>query len=337
MNLFARINYRLELQFVVFAQTKEMKEKSISRYRLSENSFFKAYQLEPKEHYIKIEKYYINIRVLTVGKGQPLLFIHGAPNAASTWAQLVSLVPEYRCILLDRPGCGLSGIASYKNLSDNELTTIIVSVIDSVLDYFHIEKLPVVANSFGGYLALKYVLQKPDRISKLILEGCPAMVEGSRVPRFMKMMLAPGTRWLIPKLPTTKFIFKKIAKELGHSYSISNNLIPEVFIDWYVSLFNNTNTQKNDISLISKAMPAGKMNSEFILHDNEIEKIPQPTLWLWGLDDPFGGIEIGNRLNSKMKNSTIVSFENSGHLPWIDKPESHASIIKEFIGHKKEI
>lgn len=313
-----------------------MDSQKINRYRSSEQALFKAYQLDPKEEYIKLEKPVGLVRVQIIGKGEPLLFIHGAPNAGSTWAELVSFLPGYKCILVDRPGCGLSDPVSYKNFSARDLADLIVSVIDGVLKQFTIERIPVVASSFGGYLCLLYTLQQPKRISKLILEGCPAMVEGSILPPFMKIMLAPLLKQLIPMLPTTKSFFRVILKKLGHSYSVKNNLIPEVFVDWYVSLFNNTNTQSHDITMAGKAFHAGKMRPEFMLYDKEIEKITQPTLWLWGKDDPFGSIEVGERLQSKMKNSTIFIFDNSGHLPWLDKPEEHATQIKEFLNTSRK-
>jgi 2-hydroxy-6-oxonona-2,4-dienedioate hydrolase len=303
----------------------------INRYKSSENALFRAYQLEPKEERIAIEKLGTFVRVQTIGNGAPLLFVHGAPNAGSTWAQLVSFLPGYKCILIDRPGCGLSAATSYKNISPKDVTDMIVSVIDGVFDYFNISRAPVIASSFGGYLTLLYTLQKPQRISKLVFEGCPAMVEGSRLPPFMKIMLAPVLKNIIPKLPTTKSFLKIVLRKLGHDYSVSHQLIPEVFLDWYVSLFNNTNTQRNDIYLAGKAFQAGNMKPEFILHDTVIENISQPTLWLWGKDDPFGGIEVGNRLKSKMKNASIFIFNNSGHLPWIDRPDEHAKKINEFL------
>jgi pimeloyl-ACP methyl ester carboxylesterase len=157
------------------------------------------------------------------------------------------------------------------------------------------------------------------------------MVEGSSLPPFMKIMMAPVFNKIIPKLPTTKSLFKIILGKLGHGYSVTNRIIPEVFVDWYVSLFNNTDTQSNDMSLASKSFHAGNMKPEFILHDTVIENISQPTLWLWGKNDPFGGIEVGKRLKSKMKNASIFIFNNSGHLPWIDRPEEHATKIKEFL------
>jgi 2-hydroxy-6-oxonona-2,4-dienedioate hydrolase len=308
-----------------------MDSQKINRYRSSENALFRAYHLEPKEERIRIENLGTLVRVQTIGTGVPLLFVHGAPNAGSTWAQLVSFLPGYKCILIDRPGCGLSDAISYKNISPRDIADIIVSVIDRVLDYFNIDKAPVISSSFGGYLVLLYTLQKPKRISKLIFEGCPAMVEGSGLPPFMKIMLAPVLNKVIPRLPTTKLLFKIILRKLGHGYSVAHRVIPEVFVDWYVSLFNNTDTQRNDISLAGKAFHAGNMKPEFILHDTSIENISQPTLWLWGRDDPFGGIEVGNRLKAKMKNASILVFNNSGHLPWIDGPEEHAKKINEFL------
>lgn len=77
--------------------------KKIRRYRLSEDALFKAFQLEAKEANIAIEDRGIHARVQTIGNGPPLLFVHGAPNAGSTWVQLVSFLPRYKCILIDRP------------------------------------------------------------------------------------------------------------------------------------------------------------------------------------------------------------------------------------------
>lgn len=175
-------------------------------------------------------------------------------------------------------GCGLSEAISYKNLTVKSMTEMIVSVLDGVLNYFHIERAPVVSSSFGGYLVLLYTLQRPQRVSKLIFEGCPALVEGSRLPRFMKIMLAFVLYRIIPELPTTNSFFEIILRKLGHGYSVNNRLIPEAFVDWYVRLFNNTSTQKNDISLARKAIHAGTLKPEFIVHDTTLESL-QPTLW----------------------------------------------------------
>src|SRR3546814_3980141 len=103
-----------------------------------------------------------------------------------------------------------------KHLTKKRLTKLIVLIIDQVLRHFNLDMISVVASSFGGYLAMLYALEKHDKINKLVLEGYPAMVESSRIPFFMKMMLTPGIKWMTPKLPHTKFILRKIMKEMGH-------------------------------------------------------------------------------------------------------------------------
>src|SRR5215207_1011945 len=85
-----------------------MNSQKINHYRSSENTLFRAYQLERNEERIAIEKLGTVVRVQIIGNGPPLLFVHGAPNAGSTWAQLVSFLSGHTCILIDRPGCGLS-------------------------------------------------------------------------------------------------------------------------------------------------------------------------------------------------------------------------------------
>ena len=83
--------------------------------------------------------------------------------------------------------------------------------------------------------------------------------------------------------------------------------------------------------MITKAYPLGKPRPSFMLSDEEIEFIDQPTLLLWSIDDPFGGIQTAQYFKTKLKNALLVPFENSGHLPWLDKPEIHAEEIKKFI------
>ena len=313
-----------------------MNSGKVSKYHDSEKKYFEDCRVQVNEHFIEIKKLSIRIRVLTAGNGSPLLFVHGAPAAATVWMPLIRNLQGYLNIIIDRPGCGLSEKTSYKDLSKDQLQSIMVYAIDAVLDHFNIPQVPVVSSSFGSGLTLLYVLKRPGRISKLVIEGAPALINGTHVPSFMKPMLLPGLRWLIPRLPTTTAIMKKIMIGLGHRYSIEHQVITTAFINWYITLFNNSRTQVNEISMIIKAYPLGKAKQSFMLADEEIEAIKQPTLLLWSTDDPFGGIQTAQRFRTKLNNALLIPFENSGHLPWLDKPEIHAEEIKKFIGPRPE-
>ena len=217
-----------------------MKTKKIQRYRAAENALFNAFSLDREEHFIEVKPLGLTVRAQVTGNGPPLVFVHGGPNAGSTWAELVSLLQDFRCILLDRPGCGLSEPFSGESYTKASLQSLIVSTLNSLLDFFELESAPLVGSSFGGYWALNYAIQRPERVDRLILEGCPAMVEGMAVPSFMKSMTRPILKWLIPKLPATRSYAQKILRDIGHTFSVEKQLIPESFIDWYVSLSNHT-------------------------------------------------------------------------------------------------
>ena len=50
----------------------------------------------------------MGLRVQELGDGPPILFIHGANTSGTSWATLAAKLPSFRCLLLDRPGTGLS-------------------------------------------------------------------------------------------------------------------------------------------------------------------------------------------------------------------------------------
>jgi pimeloyl-ACP methyl ester carboxylesterase len=309
----------------------KMNTRKIHKYGESEKIFFNEHQVYPVEHFIEVKELSARIRVLETGNGLPVLFIHGAPAASGIWIPLVKNLHRYKNLIIDRPGCGESEKISYKGLTRERLQSIMTSTIDAVLDHFNIRQIPIVSSSFGSSLTLLYMFKRSERVSKLVIEGCPALINGSHVPSFMKPMLLPVTRWIIPRLPATASIFKKIITGLGHGYSLKHQLIAGGFIEWYMSLFNNTGTQINEIAMITKAYPSGKIKASFEIKDEELEKIKQPALLLWSSDDPFGDIKTAKHLQSKIKDSMLISFEKSGHLPWLDQPESHAEEIQKFI------
>lgn len=313
-----------------------MKQSKIDKYRHNENAVLNKYKLDSEEHFVRVENYGIKVRVQVTGQGPPMLFIHGGPNAGSTWLELASLLPDYQCLILDRPGCGLSDGYSYNDLTLDKLENLVVSVIDSVLDHFKLEKSLFLASSFGGYWAIRYGLKRPERIEHMIQEGAPALVEGSTLPSFMKSVSNPFLRWLIPKLPASVSNSEKIMKEMGHRHSIDNGLLSDSFMQWYVSLCNYTDTLKNDFHMISKVIKDGDQNPEFLLRDSEIEQLQMPVLWLWGKDDGFAGSDIAHRIHGKVRNSKLVEFDLAGHLPWLDHPKEHAAQIRKFLSEKSE-
>ena len=79
-----------------------------SRYREAERALWDSLGVEPKEGWLRLPSLDTDVRVLELGVGPPVLFIHGGSTSGTSWADLAAALPEFRCILLDRPGAALS-------------------------------------------------------------------------------------------------------------------------------------------------------------------------------------------------------------------------------------
>jgi 2-hydroxy-6-oxonona-2,4-dienedioate hydrolase len=140
-------------------------------YRQAERAFWSEVGVTPKERRIPLERNAVTVRVQELGDGPPVLFLHGGPGACGTaWASLAARLPDLRCLLLDRPGTGLS---DPKPLPDpaavrHETETLVVDVLDAL----GIDRAHLVGSSHGGYAALLAPQATP---SALIAQSCSAV------------------------------------------------------------------------------------------------------------------------------------------------------------------
>jgi len=77
-------------------------------YRDAERRMWASVNVDPKERQVHLPVIGVDVRIQEVGDGPPVLFIHGASNSGTSWANLIAHVDRFQCLLLDRPGCGLS-------------------------------------------------------------------------------------------------------------------------------------------------------------------------------------------------------------------------------------
>ena len=57
---------------------------------------------------VQLDRTGVTVRVQEVGTGPPVVFVHGGSNGGASWARWSRRLDGFRCVVLDRPGCGLS-------------------------------------------------------------------------------------------------------------------------------------------------------------------------------------------------------------------------------------
>jgi len=106
-----------------------------------------------------------------VGEGLPVLYFHG--TASSRLETL--LLKKFACangfqiIGVDRPGYGLSTFAPRNRFRD------FTADVNCLMDHLRFEQFALLAWSGGGPFGLTYVALFPERVSKAVIVGSPAL------------------------------------------------------------------------------------------------------------------------------------------------------------------
>lgn len=300
-------------------------------YREAEEKLYAEYGVEVLEHLVDIEAPSTSVRVLEVGQGEPLVLIHGSPNNAATWIPLVAHLTNRRCLLLERPGAGLSKpVADWTN-HRSESARIVASVVDAM----GVDQADLIGSSFGGLYAYNLALSAPQRVRSLILLGAPGGPSVLGMPAIFRFLSLPfpknlAQRALRPDLDEARAMYEQI----GHAESIAAGAIPAVNFEWYSSLLNNTQTVVHLLAEVrSIATPFGFRQTGRIM-DADLARLTQPILYLWGDQDSFAEPEQADRLAARTPQASIEHFASFGHLPWYDDPRLIAGRIEGFLSSR---
>lgn len=106
-----------------------------------------------------------------LGEGTPILFLHGSGTgvtaAANWWLNLPELSKSGRCIAIDSIGYGQSVVADGTEYGIREWVRHAVRVLDAL----GIEKTWIVGNSIGGWVAMQFAIDFPERLLGIVSMG----------------------------------------------------------------------------------------------------------------------------------------------------------------------
>jgi proline iminopeptidase len=107
----------------------------------------------------------VSLFVKVVGRGDPLLLMHGGPSADHTsMLPFRRLADQFTLIFYDHRGNGRSTGAPSSMTWEN-----LTADADALRQRLGFGKWSVLGHSFGGHVALEYALRYPDSLSQLVL------------------------------------------------------------------------------------------------------------------------------------------------------------------------
>jgi len=111
----------------------------------------------------------VKIRYVTVGKGEPIVLLHGWMSDSSMWGRLDTnpAAKEYQLIAVDLRGHGKSDKPHEPEKYGPEMAEDVVRL----LDHLKIKKAHVVGYSMGAVVAGKLLVDHPDRLLSVTFGG----------------------------------------------------------------------------------------------------------------------------------------------------------------------
>ncbi len=301
-------------------------EPRIERYRLAERALWNRYGLEPTERFVHLDSPAVRLRVLEVGSGEPVLFVHGTAGPGS-WPSLIRDLPGFRCLVLDRPGWGLSSALDF---SRYEYKTVVADVLEKTLDALGVERAHVVGGSIGNVWALRLAARTPSRVDRIVLMGGSPLVPEAGVPRIIRLIASPIGALMV-RFPDSPRRLRSIMRQSGHGASLNGGLIPDEFIEWRVTLGRETDTMRNERNMIRALVSGREYRPGLTFVDSELAAIEQPTLYVYGTADPVGSVAVWTRAVGVLPRGELQLVDGAGHMPWFDDPGQIAGKVNRFL------
>lgn len=302
-----------------------------SRFRREERKLWESVGAAPTERVLELSRTGVTVRVQEVGEGPPVLFVHGASNCGTSWAPLVGRLDGYRCILLDRPGCGLSAALPHRLDDVGALATFAEDLLVDVFDALDIDRAHLVVTSFGGYLGLRTAAAHPDRVAGLVAMGWSIGAPLARTPLVMRIAAVPLIGRLLTALPPNERVVRSIFKSIGLGQALEAGRVTQPMLDFYLALLRDTATMRNELDAGPPILTALKgINTSVLLGDDVLGAIDVPVHFLWGEGDPLGGAEIARAFAARVPKAELQLVPGAGHAVWIDDPELAAGTVTRF-------
>jgi pimeloyl-ACP methyl ester carboxylesterase len=245
-----------------------------------------------------------------VGRGSPLVLIHGLADDHRAWRRcLPDLSLRHRVLLYDFRGHGQSKLGqaqgSLAQLAED---------LNVLLDAVELERVSLAGFSLGGTIAMRFAIDHPDRVERLL-----PVATSSRVGRSAAEWYAERARLVEEASPQLR---KTIESDTRSMFENAPNLFEE---HW-------------QIRSQSTAEPAGYANACLAMAalgqaplDPDLGRIRAPTLVVAADRDPLCPPRAGEIICAGIPGSRLEIVAGSGHQIPVERPAELSRLVLDFL------
>jgi len=253
----------------------------------------------------KIQVGELKIHYVTGGEGKPLLIIHGGANGAGAWRKnLAELAKHYTVYVPDLPGFGRS-----QEIEGDFHIPELVKFVDDFARTLGLKTFYLVGHSLGGAIAVNYVLQFPNKITKLVLVS--SMCLGKEIALWVRFL---SRLWLARIMgEALTGVFRAIKWAVEKAFAGFEFLMP----------FSRAS--------IVLGIPLTTLKEQTIVLANRLSDIMVPTLVVWGAKDHIVPPKQAYDAGRLIPHCQVVVFDDCGHSVYREKLPEFSQLLTRFL------
>lgn len=252
------------------------------------------------------------------GKGDAVLMLHGGGPGATGWSNYARNIgpfsAHYRTLLLDCPGYGRSDTVTEVTEPRDLINA---RAVKDLLDTLGIGRVTLIGNSMGGASSMRFALEWPDRLHKLVLMGAagggvsifqPLPQEGIKL--LMRLYANPTLEGLKEMIQVFVYDPSKITDEL------------------LKGRFDNIMANRQHLENFVKANRSGNLLTDF---SPRLGDIKAQTLVVWGRDDRFVPLDYALKYVWGLPNAQLHVFSKCGHWAQWEHADDFNRLVLDFL------
>jgi pimeloyl-ACP methyl ester carboxylesterase len=245
------------------------------------------------------------------GSGPVVILLHGLGGDNNNWrATVPALAGKFHVYAPDQIGFGQS---------DKPMINFRVATLVDFLSGFYkkmgISQATLVGNSLGGWVAMDFALQYPDKVNRLVLVDSagysPKRTGSPPLDREVLLGLNPSS------IAGTK----QLMSIVFHNPAFATDQVAEQVFTQHL--------RKNDGYTINSFIDS-LLRGEDVL-DGKLGGIKAPTLIIWGHDDMLTPLPVSKALAEDISGSRTVVLDSCGHVPEMECAAPFNEALLKFL------
>lgn len=243
--------------------------------------------------------------------GTPILLLHGFDSSVFEFRRLLPRLAEHQeTWAVDLLGFGFTDRPLGLSFAPAAIKTHLYEFWQTLIQ----RPVVLVGASMGGAAAIDFALTHPECVEKLVLIDSAGYKSGPALGKFLAAPIA-GLAAEILRSPKVR---QRVSRTAYYDSTLASE---DALLCAALHL---------ELPRWQQALAAFTQSGGYTSFRQQLHRIQQPTLILWGEADKILGVADAVKFQQAIANSKLVWIKECGHVPHLEKPQETADHILAF-------